>query len=88
VDKDAARRRLLAAIGKAADGPSTIVLNSDLPHAVFVDALAQSLPLAALERQSLLDCDSVSARYARLLEILDFRLVEQQYGRGRSPIVH
>jgi Lon protease-like protein len=87
-DLDGARRRVLAAIGKAADGPTVMVLNSDLPHAVFVDALSQSLPLAGLERQSLLDCDTVSGRYARLIEILDFRLVEQTYGRSRTPIVH
>ena len=87
-DLDGARRRVLAAIGRADDGPTTIVLNSDLPHAVFVDALSQSLPLGALERQSLLDCDSVSARYARLIEILDFRRVEQTYGRSGNPIVH
>lgn len=88
-DLDAARRRVLAAIGKAADGPAIMVLNSDLPHGVFVDALSQSLPLAPLERQSLLDCDTVSGRYARLLEILDFRLVEQTYGpRTRTPVVH
>jgi Lon protease-like protein len=83
-----ARRRVLAAIGKAADGPSIMVLNSDLPHAVFVDALSQSLPLAGIERQSLLDCDTVSGRYARLLEILDFRRIEETYGRSRTPIVH
>ena len=88
-DLEAARRRILAAIGKAADGPAVMVLNADLPHAVFVDALSQSLPLAALERQSLLDCDTVSARYARLLEILDFRLMEQTYApRSRTPVVH
>jgi uncharacterized protein len=89
-DLDAARRRVLAAIGKAADGPAIMVLNADLPHAVFVDALSQSLPLAPLERQSLLDCDTVSGRYARLLEILDFRLMEQTYGtpRSRPPVVH
>jgi Lon protease-like protein len=87
-DLDGARRRVLAAIGKAADGPTIMVLNSDLPHAVFVDALSQSLPLAALERQSLLDCDSVSGRYARLLEILDFRLIEQTYAPSRTPTVH
>ena len=52
---DTARRRVLTAIGKAADGPAVMVLNSDLPHAVFVDALSQSLPLAPLERQSLLE---------------------------------
>jgi len=83
-----ARRRVLAAIGKAADGPSIMVLNSDLPHAVFVDALSQSLPLTGIERQSLLDCDTVSGRYARLLEILDFRRIEETYGRSRTPTVH
>jgi uncharacterized protein len=89
-DFAAARRRVLAAIGKAADGPAIMVLNDDLPHAVFVDALSQSLPLTSLERQSLLDCDTVSGRYARLLEILDFRLMEQTYSppRGRPPVVH
>jgi uncharacterized protein len=88
-DLDGARRRVLAAIGKAADGPVTMVLNADLPHDVFVDALSQSLPLAPLERQSLLDCDTVASRYARLLEILDFRLIEQTHGRGGGkPVVH
>jgi Lon protease-like protein len=87
-DLDGARRRVLAAIGRAADGPATLVLNSDLPHGPFVDALAQSLPLDPLERQSLLDCDSVAERYARLLEVLDFRQVEQTYGRSRRDVVH
>jgi len=90
VDLEAARRRVMAAIGKAADGPAIMVLNADLPHAVFVDALSQSLPLAPVERQSLLDCDTVSSRYERLLEILDFRLMERTYGtpRSRTPVVH
>jgi Lon protease-like protein len=88
-DLEAARRKVLAAIGRAADGPTIMVLNSELPHAAFVDALSQSLPLAPVERQSLLDCDTVAARYARLIEILDFRLMERAYGPpGRTPIVH
>ena len=87
-DLDGFRRRVLAAIGRAADGPTVMVLNSDLPHPAFVDALSQSLPLAPVERQSLLDCDSVAQRYARLLEVLDFRQIEQTYGRSRNPLVH
>jgi Lon protease-like protein len=87
-DLDAARRRVLAAIGRAADGPAVMVLNSDLEHGAFVDALSQSLPLDPLERQSLLDCDSVPERYTRLLEVLDFRQIEQTYGRSRKPVVH
>ena len=87
-DLDGLRRRVLAAIGRAGDGPAVMVLNSDLAHPAFVDALSQSLPLTSLERQSLLDCDSVAQRYARLLEVLDFRQIEQTYGSSRSPIVH
>jgi hypothetical protein len=87
-DLDGARRRVLAAIGRAADGPTVMVLNSELPHAAFVDALSQSLSLSPVERQSLLDCDSVAERYARLLEVLDFRQIEQTYGSSRNPIVH
>jgi Lon protease-like protein len=85
---EAARRRVLAAIGRAADGPAVMMLHAELPHDVFVNALSQSLPLAPLERQSLLDCDTVPDRYARLLEILDFQLAEQTYGRSKTPIVH
>ena len=87
-DLDGPRRRVLAAIGRAADGPTVMVLNSDLPHPMFVDALSQTLPLAPLERQSLLDCDSIAGRYARLLEVLDFREIEQTYGQTGNPRVH
>lgn len=78
------RRQVLAAIGRAADGPASLVLQSELPHDVFVNALCQTLSLAPVERQSLLDCDTILGRYARLLEILDFLLLEQTYGRGKS----
>jgi Lon protease-like protein len=81
---EAMRRRVLAAIGKASDGPVSLVLQTELPHDVFVNALCQTLTLAPVERQSLLDCDTILARYARLLEILDFLLLEQTYGRGKT----
>jgi Lon protease-like protein len=81
---EAMRRRVLAAIGKASDGPVSLVLQTELPHDVFVNALCQTLTLAPVERQSLLDCDTIVARYARLLEILDFLLLEQTYGRGKT----
>jgi hypothetical protein len=61
-----------------------LVLQTELPHDVFVNALCQTLTLAPVERQSLLDCDTILARYARLLEILDFLLLEQTYGRGKT----
>ena len=53
------RRKVLAAIGRAADGPTTLVV-SDLPDEVFVNGLCQSLSLDPMERQSLLNCDTIS----------------------------
>jgi Lon protease-like protein len=85
---DAARRRVLSAIGKAADGPAMLVLQPELPHDIFVNALCQSMSLTPLERQSLLECDSILQRYERLLEVLDFKLLEQTYGRGGGEKVH
>jgi Lon protease-like protein len=81
---EAMRRRVMAAIGKASDGPVSLVLQTELPHDLFVNALCQTLTLAPVERQSLLDCDSILARYGRLLEILDFLLLEQTYGKGKT----
>ncbi len=78
------RRKLLAAIGRAADGPVALVLQTELPNDLFVNALCQSLNLAPIEKQSLLDCDSVVDRCARLLEILEFMSLEQTYGRGKT----
>jgi hypothetical protein len=80
------RKRILAAIGQAADGPMVLVLQPELPHDLFVNALAQSLNLTPVERQSLLDCDGILSRYRRLLEILDFKLLEQTYGRGDEKV--
>lgn len=83
-----ARRRVLAAVGRAADGPAVLVMQPELPHDVFVNALSQSMDLTPVERQSLLDCDSVLARYQRLLEILDFKSLESAYGRRGGESVH
>jgi len=71
------RRRVLAAIARAADGPSTLVLQGDLPHELLVNALCQSLSLPAVEKQSLLDCETLEARYARLAAILEFHILER-----------
>jgi Lon protease-like protein len=85
---DAARRRVLAAIGKASDGPALLVIQPELPHEIFVNALAQSMDLTPVERQSLLDCDSVVGRYERLLEVLGFKALESAHGRGGGDRVH
>jgi Lon protease-like protein len=83
---EAMRRRVLAAIDEAADGPATLVLQNELPHDVFVNALAQTMALSPVERQSLLDCDSILARYERLLHILEFLGLEQKLGHRK--VVH
>jgi Lon protease-like protein len=86
-DLDAARRAVMAAVGRAADGPAVMVLQKELPHDLFVNALCQSLPLVPVERQSLLDCESIQARYERLLEIMEFRLLESTWG-NKGGVVH
>ena len=82
------RRRLHAAIGRAADGPAVLVMQPELSDEVFVNALGQSMDLTPVERQSLLDCDSIQQRYERLLEILDFKALESTYGRPGADKVH
>jgi Lon protease-like protein len=86
---EVARRAVMAAIGRAADGPLVLVIKPDVPADVFVNALSQSLALGAVERQSLLECDSVLDRYRRMLAILDFRQLERERRPGPSePTVH
>jgi hypothetical protein len=85
---DDARARVLASFGRTSEGPALLVTRADLPHELFVNALCQSLGLTALEQQSLLDSDSLLDRYARMLEILDFRLLERTYGRGGGENFH
>jgi uncharacterized protein len=81
------RRKVLAAIGRGSDGPASLVLQAELPHDVFVNALCQTLNLAPVERQSLLHCDTIVGRYGRLLEILEFLYLEQTLG-SRGKTVH
>jgi len=81
---DGLRRRVLAAIARAADGPSTLVLQGELPHEMLVNALSQSLSLPAVEKQSLLDCDTLEERYSRLASILEFHILERTGPGGTS----
>lgn len=76
-----ARERVVERIAQAADVSATVVARPDLSHELFVNALCQSLDLDPLEKQALLDCDGVLARYDRLSAILEFRAVERTYGK-------
>jgi uncharacterized protein len=86
---EACRRRLLAALSGLAEGATVFLSRPDLSHELFANAVCQYLDLSAVEKLSLLDCDSVAARYQRLLEILEFRALERAHGGGSTgPIVH
>lgn len=79
---EAARQRLLGTLSDVSDGRGLIVLQTEISHEAFVNALSQSLPLLPVERQSLLDCSTIPDRYARLIEILEFRNLEASRGGG------
>ncbi len=81
---DSLRKRVLATIARAADGPKSLLLQGELPHDLLVNALSQSLGLRPVEKQSLLDCDTLEARYARLIEILEFHILEEAAGSSAS----
>ena len=83
---DDLRKRVLSTIARAAQGPGSLVLQGELPHDLLVNALSQSLGLRPVEKQSLLDCDTLEARYDRLLEILEFHILEGT--AGGSTAVH
>ena len=81
---DSLRSRVLTTLARAADGPKSLVLQGELPHELLVNALSQSLGLRPVEKQSLLDCDTLEARYERLLEILEFHILEESAGGSTS----
>jgi Lon protease-like protein len=86
---ESSRHRVLAALAGLAEGAALFLSRPDLPHELFANAVCQYLDLAAVEKQSLLDCDSVAVRYERLLEILEFRALERAHGGGSGdPTVH
>jgi Lon protease-like protein len=85
---DGLRARVSASLEKIGYGEVLMEAQERLPHEVFVNAAAQGLDLAPVEKQSLLDCDSIVTRYARLLEILEFHVLEPPDRRGKERLVH
>jgi Lon protease-like protein len=78
----ATRGRVVELIARVAEVAVTAVARPDLSDELFVNALSQSLALEPLEKQALLDCDGVLARYHRLETLLEFRSLERTYGKG------
>jgi uncharacterized protein len=85
---DGFRGRVSAALEKIGHAEALLEAQARLPHDVFVNAVCQALDLSPVEKQSLLDCDSISTRYARLLEILEFHVLEPFDRRGKERLVH
>jgi Lon protease-like protein len=85
---ESSRRRLLEALSGLAEGAAIFLSRPDLSHELFANAVCQYLDLASVEKQSLLDCESIAARYQRLLEILEFRALARTHGGGGDSTVH
>ena len=79
------RGQLLTVLSRLSDSPDVERLDADVPHAALVNGLSQGLDLPAVERLSLLDCDTLEARARRLVELLEFHALE---GGGRSHTLH
>jgi Lon protease-like protein len=79
------RSKLIEAIEQASEIES-VILQGQLSTEIFINALCQSLELKPLEKQSLLDCDTLLERGQRLIEILEFNRLERR--RGTTPRVH
>jgi hypothetical protein len=79
---DGLRERLLAALSRATEGAAAVELRADVSHVALVNGLSQGLELPAVEKLSLLACDTLEARAARLLEILEFHALERTAGRS------
>jgi Lon protease-like protein len=62
--------------------PVSTDLFEGLDDAVFVNALANALPLGPTEKQGLLEADGVPERFERLEGLLSFRLAEPRGGRA------
>jgi uncharacterized protein len=78
------RERVVGLVSRASGLPVEAIGRPDLSDEVFVNALCQSLELDPLEKQALLDSDGVLARYERLAALLEFRAVEQAFGKRPS----
>lgn len=85
---DGFRARVSESLERIGQAGALIEAQDRLPHDVFVNAACQALDLSPVEKQSLLDCDTISLRYARLIEILEFHVLEPPGRRGKDHPVH
>lgn len=81
-----ARKRVMAAIGRAPDGPALLVLRSDIDAGLLINAVCQTLGLSPVEKQSLLECQGIEPRAKLLLEILEFKVLEGTFRPGPTKV--
>jgi len=82
---DPLRDRVLAALGRLTDGSAAVHLKGDVSSAALVNGLSQGLDLSPVEKLSLLGCDTLVERAARLLDLLEFHALERASGRAGAP---
>jgi Lon protease-like protein len=82
---DDVRERLLAAVSPLADPAAALRPEGAASDAALVNGLCQVLDLPAVEKLSLLGCDTLEARARQLLAVLEFHALERASGR-RSPL--
>ena len=71
-----ARHRLEALVGPVVEGAGAEVhIPPTIPDHELVNALAQYLPLDAVEKQALLERDGVLARCSALIELLEMKVL-------------
>lgn len=76
-------RRYLARLGK--DAGSEDVFRGSVDDETFVNFIAQHLDVPPLEKQALLEAETLGERGRRLIDVLEFRLQELRTHPGGPP---
>ncbi len=80
--------RVLHEIGQIDEGMSLLARTDEAPKALVVNMLSQLLPLGDLERQSLIEAQTIDDRARLLAEILDFARLSRASAASDSAIRH
>jgi uncharacterized protein len=81
----ATRDELVSTLGRLIGESPFVVVDSDAPSELVVNGLAQGLDLPPVERQALLECETLDARARRLLSLLEFHRLERTAGGTGAP---
>jgi Lon protease-like protein len=79
------RDALVSALGRMIGDSRYQIVDSDAPAEMVVNGLAQGLELPPVERQSLLECDTLDRRARQLLSLLEFHRLERTLGGSGAP---